>query len=93
MLLSAMIFIGILLFIPSMYLLVKNYKCGRYIKRYGTLCYYGLFITHFGIILSMESVFTKLPWPLSTTLPVFITMLVFNILYELLRKPTFQKEK
>ena len=93
MLLSAMIYIGILIFIPSMYLLIKNYKCGRYIKIYGTLCYYGLFITHLGIILSMESVFTRLPWPLSGKLPFFITIVVFEILYILLRKPTFLKEK
>ena len=93
MLLSAMIFMGILVFIPSMYLLIKNYKCGRHIKRYGLLSYYGLFIAYLGVILSMESVFRRLPGILPGILPVFMTMLIFGILAKLLLKPTFLKKK
>lgn len=93
MLLSVMIFMGILVFIPSMYLLVKNYKCRKYIKIYGLLSYFGLFIAYLGVILSMESVFMRLPGILPGILPFFITILIFSILSKLLLKPAFLKKK
>lgn len=93
MLLSAMVFMGILVFIPSIYLLIKNYKCGKYIKIYGLLSYFGLFIAYLGVILSMEPVFIKLPGILPGILPFVMTMLIFSILGKLLLKPTFLKNK
>ncbi|WP_455538009.1 hypothetical protein [Terrisporobacter sp.] len=89
MLLLVMFFIGVLIFIPSIYLFIKNYKMGKYIKRYGLISYFGLAIAYLGVILSMESIFRKLPG----ILPVFMTLIIFIVLGKLLLKPTFLKNK
>lgn len=93
MLLTIIIFIGVLMFIPSVYLLIKNYKYGKYIKTYGLISYLGLVISYVGVLLSMESVFIRLPGALPGLLPFFITLLVFSVLSKLLLKPIFLRDK
>lgn len=89
MLLWIMVFVGTLLFILGLYSLVKGYKAGRYIKRYGYLSYIGFSIALLGIILLMEPVFINLP----KLLPLAITMYTCIVLSQLLLKPTFLKNK
>lgn len=92
MLLWIMVFIGILIFISGIYFLTKNYKQGKYIKKYGELSYMGLSLIVLGVILLMEPVFTKLPGILAGVLPVIITLFIFRIASQLLLKPKFLKK-
>ncbi|GAA0699263.1 hypothetical protein GCM10008904_04410 [Paraclostridium ghonii] len=92
MLLWIMVFTGILIFIPGIYFLTKNYKQGKYIKKYGELSYIGLGLIVLGVILLMEPVFTKLPGSLSGVLPAFIALFIFMIASRLLLKPAFLKK-
>lgn len=85
-------FLGILTFIVGLYFLVKNYKDGKYIKKYGVISYIGLGIAVLGAILLMEPIFTKLPPNLSGVLPSFISLAIFMVSAKLLLKPTFLKK-
>ena len=92
MILWSMVFIGVVLFTYGLYFLVKNYKHGKYIKKYGVLSYIGLVLIVFASILLMQPVFTKLPRTSSGLLPFFISLGIFMIASRLLLKPTFLKK-
>ncbi|MDB8803687.1 hypothetical protein [Romboutsia sp. 1001216sp1] len=92
MLLWIMVFLGTLLFVVGLYFIVKNYKDGKYIKKYGVISYIGLGIAVLGTILLMEPVFTKLPPNLSGVVPSFISLAIFMVAAQLLLKPTFLKK-
>ncbi len=91
MALHILIIIGVLMFIAGLYLLIKNYMKGKYIKGYGFLAYFGLATIVLGVILSMESFFTSLPGTIGNTLPAGIAMIIFIISGKLLLKPINKK--
>lgn len=93
MILWIMVFIGILIFALGLYFLVKNYKDGRYIKRYGYISYIGFSMILLGGILLMEPVFTRLPGNFSNSLPWGIAMVACIIASSLLLKPRFLRGK
>ena len=93
MFLWIMIFIGTLLFALGLYNLVKNYRIGKYNKKYGLISYTGFSTALIGALLLMEPIFISLPGNLSTTLPCFIPLFTCIILSQLLLKPTFLKNK
>ena len=91
MLLWIMMFTGSLIFVCGLYFLIKNYKDGKYIKKYGLLSYIGLAIVVLGSILLMEPVFTNLPGNLPKVMPFAISLLTFMISAQLLLKPVFKR--
>ncbi|MCC3868271.1 hypothetical protein [Terrisporobacter mayombei] len=93
MLLWIIVFVGTLIFVSGLYLLIKNYKDGKYIIGYGLLTYAGVAIVLLGVILLMEPVFTSLPGNLPITLPLVIDILICIIASKLLFEPTFLKNK
>ena len=93
MFLWIMIFIGTLLFALGLYNLIKNYRIGKYNKKYGLISYTGFSIALIGALLLMEPIFISLPGNLSTALPCFIPRFTCIILSQLLLKPTFLKNK
>ena len=93
MLLWVIVFVGILIFISGLYFLVKNYKDGKYIKKYGLLTYTGLIVALIGIILLNEPVITSLPGNLPTTVLLVIVIFTSMIASKLLLEPTFFKNK
>lgn len=93
MFLWIMIFIGTLLFALGLYNLIKNYRIGKYNKKYGLISYTGFSIALIGALLLMEPIFISLPENLSTALPCFILLFTCIILSQLLLKPTFLKNK
>lgn len=93
MLLWLMILVGTLLFVSGLYFIIKNYRQGIYIKRYGFISYIGFAIAVLGTILLMEPFFTSLPRNLSVMVPWAISMFAFMIAGQLLLKPTFFKRK
>lgn len=62
MFLWIMVFVGVLILVPSLYLLVKNYKNGKYIKRYGALTYTGFVIVLFTNIIAGKLLLDQLFW-------------------------------
>jgi uncharacterized protein (DUF983 family) len=88
-----MVFVGTLIFVLGLYLLVKNYKNGKYIKGYGLLTYAGVAMVLLGVILLMEPVFTSLPGNLPKTVPLVIAICTCIIASKLLLEPTFLKNK
>jgi uncharacterized protein (DUF983 family) len=88
-----MVFVGTLIFVSGLYLFVKNYKDGKYIKGYGSLTYAGFVMMLLGVILLMEPVFTSLPGNLPKTVPLVIAMSAGIIANTLLLEPTFFKSK
>ncbi|SHH43185.1 C1 domain-containing protein [Tepidibacter thalassicus] len=93
MLLWIMFFVGTLIFVSGLYLFVKNYKNGKYIKGYGLLTYVGIVMVLLGVILLIEPVFTSLPGNLPKTVPLVITICTCIIVSKLLLEPTFLKPK
>ena len=93
MLLWIMVFVGTLIFVSGLYLLVKNYKDGKYIKGYGLLTYAGLAMVLLGVILLMEPVFTSLSGNLPKTVPLVIAICTCIIASKLLLEATFLKNK
>ena len=93
MLLLIITFCGILMFVLGLHLLIKNYKDGKYIKKYGLLTYAGLIIVLLGMISLNEHVITSLLGDLSRTLPLVIIISICMIASKLLLEPTFLKDK
>ena len=93
MLLLIITFCGILMFVLGFHLLIKNYKDGKYIKKYGLLTYAGLIIVLLGMISLNEHVITSLLGDLSRTLPLVIIISICMIASKLLLEPTFLKDK
>ena len=93
MLLWIIVFVGTLILVSGLYLLIKNYKDGKYTKGYGLLTYAGVTIVLLGVILLMEPVFTSLPGNLPKTLPLVIAISTGIIASKLLLEPTFLKNK
>lgn len=87
MLLWTMVFGGTLIFSLGLYFLLKNYKTGKYIKKYGNLAYGGLGILILGVLLLMEPIFTKLPSNISGIVPAFLAIIIFIIAGQFLLKP------
>lgn len=92
MLLWTMVIGGALIFTLGIYFLLKNYKAGKYVKRYGNIAYGGLGILVLGIILLMEPIFTKLPQNISGVVPAFIAIVIFIIAGQFLLKPIGRKK-
>lgn len=76
MILWILVVAGILILATWIYFLAINYRYGKYIKGYELLAYLGLGMMLLGGILSMEPIFTSLPWKLSKTAQLGITMFV-----------------
>lgn len=93
MLLWIMVFVGILMFVSGLYFLIKNYRNGKYVEKYGTLSYIGLCLTILGIIILMEPVFKNLSGNSSGIVPYFIGLFISYIASRLLLKPAFLKSK
>ena len=93
MLLKIVVTVGILIFISGLYLLVKNYKNGKYIKGYGLLAYVGLSIVLVGTPILMEPIFKSLSGNLSIILPMVIVIFTSILGRKLLLEPTFLKNK
>lgn len=93
MLLKIMVFVGILIFISGFFLLIKNYKNGKYIKGYGLLAYVGISMVLVGTIILMEPIFKSLSKNLSIILPMVIVICSATIARKLLLEPTFLKNK
>jgi CXXC-20-CXXC protein len=93
MILWIMVFLGTLIFVSGLYLLIKNYNNGNYIKAYGFLTYAGFAMVLLGVILLMEPVFTSLSGNLPKTVPLVIAISTSIIASKLLLEPTFLKNK
>ena len=88
-----LVFVGILILATGIYLLVVNYRAGKYIKEYGLLSYIGFGMVLLGVILLMEPIFKTLPGNLANTAPWGIAMFTSIIASKLLLQPTFLKSK
>ena len=93
MILWILVFVGILMLATGIYLLVVNYRHGKYIKGYGLLSYVGFGMVLLGGILLMEHIFKSLPGNLANTAPWGIAMFASIIASKLLLQPTFLKSK
>ena len=93
MILWILVFAGTLIFSTGIYLLVVNYRAGKYIKGYGLLSYIGFGMVLLGGILLMEPIFKTLPGNLANTAPWGIAMFASIIASKLLLQPTFLKSK
>ena len=93
MILWILVFVGILMLATGIYLLVVNYRNGKYIKGYGLLSYIGFCMALLGGILLMEPIFKNLPGNFASTVPVGIAMCASLIASKLLLQPTFLKSK
>ena len=93
MILWILVFVGILMLATGIYLLVVNYRHGKYIKGYGLLSYVGFGMVLLGGILLMEPIFKSLPGNFANTEPWGIAMFASIIASKLLLQPTFLKSK
>ncbi|WP_455539098.1 hypothetical protein [Terrisporobacter sp.] len=80
------------MFVSGGYLLIKNYKEGKYVKKYGVLAYTGLCVWVLAVILLMESVINSLPGRLPKIIPGMIALIVGMIGRKLLLEPKFLKK-
>ena len=93
MILWILVFVGTLILSTGIYLLVLNYRDGKYIKGYGLLSYIGFIMSLLGGILLMEPIFKNLPGNFASTVPVGIAMFASIIASKLLLQPIFLKSK